>query len=197
MSHSKDDQDFFRQSMSDVRPIARKQDRVTLKKPSASINHAARRLAASAEEIVERSGLTGSEEHITLLSPFDILEFKRPGIQNGVFRNLRLGKYNIEARLDLHRHTVEMARSALYQFIKDCMSHDIRCALISHGKGEGREQPPIIKSCVAHWLPQLSEVQAFHSAQKQHGGVGATYVMLRKSERKRQENLEQHQKRRN
>ena len=113
-----------------------------------------------------------------------------------MYRNLRLGKYNIEARLDLHRHTVEMARTALYQFVQDCLQHDIRCAIITHGKGEGRDQPPIIKSCIAHWLPQLPEVQAFHSAQKQHGGTGATYVMLKKSERKRQEDLERHQKRR-
>ena len=39
-----------------------------------------------------------------------VLEFKRPGIQNGVYRKLRLGHYDIEARLDLHRFTVAEAR---------------------------------------------------------------------------------------
>jgi hypothetical protein len=33
-------------------------------------------------------------------------------------------------------------------------------------------------------------VQAFHSAQPQHGGTGAVYVLLRKSEEKKQENRE-------
>ncbi len=196
MSRPTDDQDFFRSAMSDVRPINKQANRVALKKAADTLNQAARRQAAIEQEVVDLSGLTGGEEHIEMLSPFDVLDYKRPGIQNGVYRNLRLGKYNIEARLDLHRHTVEMARTALYQFLQDCLQHDIRCAIISHGKGEGREQPPVIKSCIAHWLPQLSEVQAFHSAQKQHGGTGATYVMLKKSDRKRQDDLERHQKRR-
>lgn len=190
-----DDQDFFRQAMADVKPIA-KPDRIQTSKNRDRLNELARRQAAVADAEVSADGLTGGEEHIEMLSPFDVLEYKRPGIQNGVYRNLRLGKYGIEARLDLHRHTVEMARNALSQFIKDCLQHEVRCALITHGKGEGRAQPPIIKSCLAHWLPQLPEVQAFHSAQKQHGGTGATYVMLKKSERKRQDDLERHQKRR-
>ncbi|WP_317930028.1 DNA endonuclease SmrA [Halioxenophilus sp. WMMB6] len=195
MSTKHTDHDFFRQAMADVKPISRP-DRIELKQSKDRLNQSARREAAMAEAIVERSGLTGGEEHIEMLSPFDILEFKRPGIQNGVYRNLRLGKYSLDARLDLHRHTVEMARRALYQFVQDCLAQEVRCALISHGKGEGREQPPILKSCLAHWLPQLPEVQAFHSAQKHHGGTGATYVMLKKSDRKRQDDLERHQKRR-
>jgi len=74
-------------------------------------------------------------------------------------------------------------------FIDECMQHDIRCVLINHGKGFDRQpQPGLLKSCVAHWLPQLPAVMAYHSAQKHHGGVGATYVMLRKSEKKRLEN---------
>ena len=37
-------------------------------------------------------------------------------------------------------------------------------------------------------LPDLDEVQAFASAQPQHGGLGAVYVLLGKSEKKKQEN---------
>ncbi|GAB2198644.1 DNA endonuclease SmrA [Sessilibacter sp. MAH4] len=190
------DFDAFKKAMSDVKRNTKTNHKVALTKTLAPNNVEARRKAAVAEEISERSGLTGSEEHIEMLDPMDILEYKRPGIQNGVYRNLRLGKYNIEARLDLHRHTVESARRELYQFIQDCLQQEIRCALVTHGKGEGRAQPPMLKSCVAHWLPQLAEVQAFHTAQKHHGGTGATYIMLKKSDRKRQDDLERHQKRR-
>jgi hypothetical protein len=45
------------------------------------------------------------------------------------------------------------------------------------------------------WLPQFDAVLAFHSAQKQHGWVGATYVLLRKSEKKKLETWEMHNKR--
>lgn len=189
------DEDFFRKAMGDVKPL-KQERRVTLQgdKPSKA-GLEARRQAAAEEEAKDTNFLSG--EYIDPVDPMAVLEFKRPGIQHGVYRNLRLGKYAIEARLDLHRMTVDIARRAVFQFINDCVEHDIRCALITHGKGENRQpQPALLKSCVAHWLPQFDSVQAFHSAQKQHGGTGATYVMLRKSDRKRQENLERHQKRR-
>lgn len=187
--------DDFLSAMGDVKPI-RQEKRVTLEKDRISPEALkARRKAAQAETVQEINELSG-DELAPPLDPNAILEFQRPGVQHGVYRNLRLGKYAIDARLDLHHHTVEQARSALRTFVRDCVQHDIRCALITHGKGEGRKQPALLKSCVAHWLPQLEEVLAFHSAQKQHGGSGATYIMLRKSERKRLENLEQHQRRR-
>lgn len=190
------DDDFFRQAMADVKPKANTESRVNLGNKFDQLNATARRRAAVAEQAQDRSGLSGGEDHIEMVDPLAILEYKRPGIQHGVYRNLRLGKYSIDARLDLHRYTVDQARQQVYQFVQDCLKHDIRCALITHGKGEGRAQPPILKSCVAHWLPQIPQVQAFHSAQKHHGGTGATYVLVKKSEKKRQQDLERHQKRR-
>ncbi len=133
-------------------------------------------------------------EPMEMVEPLALLSFQRPGVQHGVFKNLRLGKYAIDARLDLHKLTVDKARREVYQFIQDCVNNDVRAVLITHGKGEGREQPAMLKSCVAFWLPQLPEVLAFHSAQKHHGGYGATYVLLKKSERKKLENRERHSK---
>lgn len=188
------DQEAFRQAMGDVAPIAHS-ERVSLTSEVESADvKKARRESATAIDEVESNSLSG--EFIEPLDPNGVLSFQRPGVQNGVYKKLRLGKYPIEARLDLHRHTVEEARKAVYTFVNDCLAHDIRCALITHGKGEGRKQPALLKSCVAHWLPQLDPVLAFHSAQKQHGASGATYILLKKSERKRLDNLERHQKRR-
>lgn len=191
MNRKQADAGDFLQAMHDVKPIAAA-DRVQLATPTDKLNAVRRRESAVAERVTDSNFL--SEYHIELLDPNAFLEFKRDGVQHGVFRNLRLGKYPIDARLDLHRMTVEQARSGVYQFIRDCMANDIRCALITHGKGEGREQPALLKSCVAHWLPEFPEVMAFHSAQKQHGATGATYVLLRKSERKKLENWEMHHK---
>lgn len=185
---------LFLREMQDVAPI--KQDKtipLAADKPSdKALQH--RREAALSLAESETNFLSG--EYIEPVDPQDILAFKRDGVQHGVYKNLRLGKYTIDARLDLHRMTVEQARRAVYQFVNDCMSHDIRCALITHGKGEGRAQPALLKSCVAHWLPQFADVLAFHSAQKHHGASGATYLLMKKSERKRQANWEQHQRRR-
>lgn len=193
------DESFSRlmgQDLADVRPI-KVAPRVELRKkaPISEDALARKRQQAVAEELAEYNRLSG--EFVEPVEPHAPLEFKRPGIQNGVYRNLRLGKYAIEARLDLHNHTVEQARQAVHTFITDCCALDIRSALITHGKGEGRKpMPAMLKSCIAHWLPQLDEVQAFHSAQKRHGGAGATYVLIRKSEKKKLENAERHHKRR-
>lgn len=185
--------DLFLQQMKDVKPI-KVEEKVVLVSPQLDkTNSLTRRKAATAELEKDKNFLSG--EYIEPLDPLAVIEFKRDGVQNGVYRSLRMGKYQIDARLDLHNMTIDQARTAVFQFIKDCMNHDIRCALITHGKGEGRNLPAQLKSCVAHWLPQFPEILAFHSAQKQHGWVGATYVLLRKSEKKKQENWEQHNKR--
>ena len=141
---------------------------------------AERRKAAQRDETLHANELaTGGE--IKQLDPFDILYFARPGVQHGVFKNLRLGKYDIHSTLDLHGKTVEQSRQAVWGFIKDCYKQGVRCGLITHGKGQGREEPAKLKSCVNHWLPQIDSVLAFHTAQKQHGGLGATYILFKKS----------------
>lgn len=71
------------------------------------------------------------------------------------------------------------------QFIADCEVRDIRCLLILHGKGERSTPRALLKSYVSAWLPQLPAVMAIHSAERRHGGSGALYVLLRKSERKK------------
>jgi DNA-nicking Smr family endonuclease len=145
---------------------------------------AARRKAAQLDQVKELNHLD-SISVISQVDPYDILSFSRPGIQHGVFKNLRQGKYEIQSMLDLHRHTVEEARQALWTFLNDCHEQGVRCALVTHGKGEGRENPARLKSCVNHWLRQIDQVLCFHSAQKQHGGVGATYVLVKKSSQAR------------
>ena len=71
-----------------------------------------------------------------MLDPQDIIGFKRDGVQEGVYKKLRLGKYELQGCLDLHQKTLNEARQALVQFIQDCEQCDIRCLLILHGKGE-------------------------------------------------------------
>lgn len=187
------DDDFFRQQMQGVRPIKAEPKVDLAQQHKDALNAEKRRQAATAELAKDKNFLSG--EYIEPVAPLAVLEFKRDGVQTGVYRNLRLGKYQIDARLDLHNMTIDQARTAVYQFILDCMKHDIRCALITHGKGEGRSLPAQLKSCLNHWLPQFDPVLAFHSAQKHHGWVGATYVLLKKSEKKKQEAWELHNKR--
>jgi DNA-nicking Smr family endonuclease len=180
-----DDLDLFRREMSDVRPIQTPQ-RLHLQPAiarSAGLDY--RRASAQRSPASDDNFLpTGQVE---LVHPAAVLSFMRPGIQHGVFRKLRQGAYPIDAMLDLHQLTVEQARKEVFVFIRDCLQHDVRSALINHGKGGRYPDRPaaILKSYLAKWLPMFPTVMAFHSAQRFHGGTGAVYVLLRKSERQK------------
>ncbi|WP_054113091.1 DNA endonuclease SmrA [Marinagarivorans algicola] len=185
--------DFLALLGGDVTPLV-VAERVELNKSSVDPKALAqRREAAQLEAAIPDDPLSG--DPIEMVEPMALLAFVRPGVQHGVYKSMRMGKYAIDARLDLHKMTVERARVIVYQFIKDCVANDVRTALITHGKGEGRKQPALLKSCVAYWLPQMDHVLAFHTAQKHHGSYGATYVLLKKSAAKKNKTREQYLKR--
>ncbi len=178
--------ELFQKEMADVRPLSSPaMASVREQRPAPTPGQVYRREAAQRNESFDENQLpTVFVEH---LHPEATLSFKRGGIQNGVFRRLQKGGYDIEATLDLHGLTVEQARHEVHRFIQDCLRHDVRLALISHGKGRNnKEQRPLLKSFLARWLPMFPEVMAFHSAQRWHGGAGAVYLMLRKSERQKE-----------
>src|SRR5690606_10876829 len=172
------EQDFLQQ-MQDVTPL---QTKVKHSLSKGSIDRAtmnARRVAAQTQSEPDLGSPVNA--YVKPVGPHDPIGYKRPGIQDGVYRKLRLGRYEIEARLDLHRRTLEQARRELLRFVRECMEHDLRSVLILPGKGDrNQKDPAVLKSFLAHWLPELDDVQAFHTAQPHHGGAGAFYVLLRK-----------------
>ncbi len=190
-----EEDDFFSQ-MRDVKPLKpdNKIDR-TRSKPANELSQQARSLRqrlAEGENVTKSENIDEdlqrdfvSDEYIERVKPDDILAFKRSGIQDGVYRKFRLGKYPIEARLDLHRMTVKEAKDEVDSFIHEAIERDHRTVLVLHGKGErnpDQEKQAVLKSYLAKWLKELKVVLAYHSAQQQHGGRGAVYVMLKKSE---------------
>jgi DNA-nicking Smr family endonuclease len=190
-----DDEEFlFQQEMSGVKPLQRS-ERVTLERGKLSTAAAEQRRAAATAEPGDKNPL--AVEGIEALDPWYVLSFKRPGVQNGVFRKLKQGRYEAEARLNLHRMSVKRARLELFEFVQQAEDFGMRSVQVVHGKGENsdeREQASVIKGCVDHWLRQFEQVQAFHSARPQHGGTGAVYVLLRKSEKQKQLNRERYNK---
>lgn len=144
------------------------------------------RIVLRVPEVNEENVL--AEGHVALLDARAVLSFRRAGVQSGVFRHLQRGNYAIEAALDLRPLRVVQARHELFHFVRDCVHRDIRLVLVKHGKGGPLgDKPPVIKSQVARWLPQLPEVIAFHTARPWHGGASAVYVLIRKSEQRREQ----------
>lgn len=183
------DDDLLKQAFDGVTPL--QQDKVLLKKNQQNDASLAEKQAAAVSEGATLDPLASSA--VVAVRPGDIVGFKRPGVQNGVYRKLRLGKYEQDARLDMHRLTVNEARTELYQFIKECLHYQLRTVMVLHGKGD---RDPVkkatIKSHTLHWLEQIPEVIAYHSAQPHHGGAGALYVLLKKTPLARQQNRERH-----
>ena len=118
-------------------------------------------------------------DKIDLVDSHESIEFSRPGIQHKILRKLRLGQYNIEAKLDLHGQTVEQAKQSLAEFFIDCQKQGIRHVLIIHGKGRSHLKP-ILKNKLNHWLRETNLVLAFSSAIAKDGSRGALYVLLRR-----------------
>lgn len=183
------DDNLFASEMGDVTPLKRDPRERLVK--TETVDASRRRQAAT--QMTARSDNFLSDDGVPPLDAWYVLDFKRPGIQNGVYRKLRLGQYETEARLDLHRYTVAEARRELWSFFKEARRLGLRTLLITHGKGFGNKEKSgsgVLKGYVNRWLQDIDDVQAFHSAQPQHGGTGSVYVLLRKSDAKKKENRE-------
>ena len=188
------DFDLFLSSMEDVTPISSDPIKPLSNNPHSSLAQQQKRQAAENTLSVDENYL--SSESVELVEPFAILSFKKDGVQGPVFKNLRLAKYQVDATLDLHGQLLKNARNTLFNFINDCQQQNVRVVLIRHGVGiKNKTKPGILKSFVNKWLPELPAVLAYHTAQRHHGGSGATYVLLKKSADKKHENREIHSKR--
>lgn len=166
-----EDLSLFRQAMKDVTPI-KKQNRVLLKKkkPRIKIN------PAIVDEPLPSILIFDYETEETVSSDTQMF-FARPGLSQKQIRDLKLGKFAIEATLDLHGFNIETARDELIKFIDNKYNNNQRHIRIVHGKGHGDK--PVLKNKLNNWLRQIDQILAFSSANSRHGGVGALYVLLK------------------
>jgi DNA-nicking Smr family endonuclease len=105
-------------------------------------------------------------------------------------RDLKRGKSNPEARLDLHGITLAQAHPALNRFILGAQADGKRLVLVITGKGKDRDEGGpipqklgILRHQVPHWLqipPLKQAVAGISVANQRHGGAGAYYVRLRR-----------------
>jgi DNA-nicking Smr family endonuclease len=186
----RDGDEAFRDAMSDVQPLRNQRAELERTRGDPTRAQLQRRQAAVDDhrDAVDPNNLHQGE--VRLVGSRDELSWKKDGVQIGVFRKLRLGKYEIDAELDLHRLTVAQARKEVFEFLRASRAKDLRTLLIAHGRGEHSDPPARIKSYVAHWLRQTPEVIAFHSAPANRGGTGAVCLLLKKSAQQREDNRE-------
>jgi len=186
-----EDDELFRAAMTDVARL-NTVSRPVKPRAEPTLSQRARREGAEStkQATVDPNYLTLGE--VKQLAPHELVSWKKDGVQEGVFKKLRLGQYPLEGRLDLHRKTVKEARAELFDFTRLALAKGWRCVLVNHGRGERSPTPARIKSYTIAWLAQIPEVLAYHHPERRHGGAGAVYVLLRKSAALREENRERH-----
>lgn len=114
------------------------------------------------------------------------LDYIKHGTQSGVDKStakkLTGGKFNIDAKLDLHGKTQDEALLSLRHFIKNSFEMGKRGVLVVTGKGSNNDG--ILKNQVPRWM-NISGIREyiimFSYAQPKHGGDGALYVLLKRS----------------
>jgi DNA-nicking Smr family endonuclease len=113
------------------------------------------------------------------------LDYIKHGVQSGVDKStakkLTGGKFNIDAKLDLHGKTQDEALLSLRYFIKNSFETSKRGVLVVTGKGSNNDG--ILKNQVPRWM-NISGIREyiimFSYAQPKHGGDGALYVLLKR-----------------
>jgi len=196
MSESSNDDLSFFEEMQDVKPLA------NVNKIAAhnganrqeSLAQQLKREALEKQVALDDNGL--SVDYVVPVDPLDFITYKQDGVQDGVYKNLRLGKYHIDSRLSLKHLKFDDARLSLFNTIVESHQRGIRTLLVDHGIGlHSKPFAGFMKSYVNQWLSEISQVIAFHTALKQHGGLGCTYVLLKKHPNQKQINRDLHQRR--
>lgn len=192
-NNQKDDELMaFLDQLKDVKPIPQG-DKVRTTIPKNTLAQQLKRQALEVSKPLANNYL--SVEEVEPLDPYDHISYKQDGVQEGVFKNLRLGKYKIDFVLNLQQKKFEQARSLLFQQILDSHKNAHRTLLIKHGLGlHSLPFTAFLKSYVNKWLRQMPEVIAFYTAQPKHGGNSAVYVLIKKNQQEKANNRERHGK---
>jgi len=108
-------------------------------------------------------------------------------MDGGLAKRFKREEFKVEATLDLHGVTEKAAFERVCDFIKSAYQQRKRCVLIVTGKGLDEEifsSKGVLRKSVPGWL-SYSEISplilAFKNPSEAKGGIGALYILLRKS----------------
>lgn len=116
-------------------------------------------------------------------------------VDRGSERRMRRGGVELDSRIDLHGMTQAQALSSLSRFLNAAKVRGDRTVLVITGKGVStketpteawsyREEPGVLRRKLPEWLgyPEIRNlVSGYSTAHAKHGGSGAFYVTMRRS----------------
>jgi DNA-nicking Smr family endonuclease len=92
----------------------------------------------------------------------------------------RLAALRAEATLDLHGLTAEEAESSIAVFLDGSFRAGLEKVLIIHGKGLHSTGSPVLKNAARRAIEAHSKAGRFGMAERNEGGSGALWVLIRK-----------------
>nr|WP_306815331.1 Smr/MutS family protein [Limnobacter parvus] len=171
-----DEANLFKRQVRDVTPL--RDVNIKIHKPVKPLPIARQRELD--DESVLWESISDEMDVERFLETDDKLSYRRNGVGLEALKKLRKGKWVVQAQIDLHGLRSDEARTAVGEFLRSSVKHDIRCVRIIHGKGLGSiGKEPVLKEKVKRWLVQKDEVLAFCQAPPRDGGAGALLVILK------------------
>ena len=186
------DLDLFNKVVADVEPL----DSTRTPVYKNNINTLVRKKTVHALPLGTKQKKNGTVIAVkrTLTIPIAVNDYaagRVPGLDRKTALKLKKGHFYIDYRLDLHGMSQKNARDALELCIFNASQSKYRSLLIITGKGHRADsklgnyqsERGVLRRLVPFWLierPLSNSVLAFSSAQPEHGGSGAFYVLLKR-----------------
>jgi DNA-nicking Smr family endonuclease len=131
------------------------------------------------ERAALHESLHGDIELQDRLEGGDEAAYLRQGLSRQILKDLRRGRWVIDAGIDLHGLNRHEAREQLSLFLAHCLKQGQRCIRIIHGRGFGSPgRQSVLRILVRNWLAQRKETLAYCQAPANDGGEGAMWVLL-------------------
>lgn len=86
-----------------------------------------------------------------------------------------------QAELDLHGYTASEAKNQLHQFLRHAQEQGLVKVRIVHGRGLHSPQGhSVLRAGIHEELEKMKEVRAFGYSRREEGGIGSTWVIIKK-----------------
>ncbi len=178
-SPPENDEDLFLQAMQGVNPMSGKGREISVQKSQKPVMPS----NDDHEAIETLNRLVNGQLKFDIEYSDEYIQGYVQGINSKTFRKFKAGKISIQAHLDMHGLNTLQARLRLLNFMREQYINNKKCVLLIPGRGKNSPLgTPVLRNEVQTWLtqePLKRIVLAFCSAQPNHGGTGALYVLLR------------------
>jgi DNA-nicking Smr family endonuclease len=176
------DEELFSREMVDVLVIEEFRSLACMSRPqnrrAATVSHDPDR-----DALAELYDITEGLLPLHLPDTQEYVEWIHPAFREDIMRNLHEGRFAVQAYLDLHGFIVPDAEDELDEFVVDALKKGLSCIKIIHGRGlrsvrGARLKHVVVKRLSGHFR---KDKKAYVTARQCDGGLGALYVLLRKT----------------